>query len=213
MVRRLLVSLLAVSVAAAVVVIGPAATAVGNPPYNTPLIIGPDDFPDPFVLNVAGVWYAYGTDGDLGDVQVIKSPDLVNWANVGSAIAKSDEPAWAQHDDVWAPSVFKAGAKYVLYSAYVRTSTNFRCIGAATSTDPGSGFKSAGTDPLLCNDTEGGVIDPDVFVSLGGNYLLWKTEGVPGAVAPALWSQKLADDGLSLVGSPSRLLSSRYPYE
>ena len=42
MVRRLLVTLLAVSLAAAVVVIGPPATAVGNPPYSTPVTIGPE---------------------------------------------------------------------------------------------------------------------------------------------------------------------------
>jgi len=80
------------------------AVAVGNPPYSQPVTIGPDDFPDPFVLHVGSTWYAYGTDGDLGDVQVIKSPDLVSWTNVGTAIQKTDEPSWAQHDDVWAPT-------------------------------------------------------------------------------------------------------------
>jgi putative cell wall-binding protein len=213
MVRRFLVLVAASSVFGALLVIGPAAGAVGNPPHDAPVNIGPDDFPDPFVLKVGDEWYAYGTDGDLGDVQVIKSTDLVNWSNVGTAIAKDDEPSWAQHDDVWAPGATKAGANYVLYNAYLNKNSNFRCIGAATSTNPGTGFKAAGTEPLLCNDTEGGVIDPDVFVGFGHTYLLWKTEGVPGAIAPALWSQQLTDDGLSLVGSPSRLLSSRYPYE
>ena len=203
------------AVLAALALIGPAGAAVGDPPHDQPVNIGPDDFPDPFVLKVGDDWYAYGTDGDIGDVQVINSSDLVNWANVGTAIAKDDEPDWAQNDDVWAPTVLKAGDNYVLYSAYLRTDPkpDTRCIGAATSSSPSTGFVSAGSGPLLCNDVEGGVIDPDLFVDSTGSYLLWKTEGVPGAIAPALWSQKLSDDGLSLTGSPSRLLSSRYPYE
>src|SRR3954454_5064075 len=213
MARRLLMIVVWVTGLGGVLGAGAPPDAVGDPPHDAPVNIGPDDFPDPFVLKAGDDWYAYGTDGDLGDVQVIRSTDLVNWSNVGTAIAKSDEPSWAQHDDVWAPAVTKAGANYVLYNAYVDTGSGFRCIGAATSTNPGSGFKAAGSSPLLCNSTEGGVIDPNVFADASHSYLLWKTEGVPGAVAPALWSQELAPDGLSLVGSPSRLLSSRYPYE
>ena len=214
MTRRLALLAAATALGALLLVALPAG-AIGNPPHDQPVNIGPSSFPDPFVLKVGEDWYAYGTDGDLGDVQVIKSTGdnaLVDWTNVGTAIEKSDQPTWAQTDDVWAPAVLKAGSNYVLYSTYLNKNTGFRCIGAATSTNPGSGFKAAGP-PLLCNDTEGGVIDPDVFVGFGGSYLLWKTEGVPGAIAPALWSQQLADNGLSLEGSPSRLLSSRYPYE
>lgn len=191
------------------------AVAVGNPPYSQPVTIGPDDFPDPFVLHVGSTWYAYGTDGDLGDVQVIKSPDLVSWTNVGTAIQKTDEPSWAQHDDVWAPSVLHLGSTYVLYSAYVNASTGKRCIGAATSSSPEGPFKGV-TTPVLCNiftDAEGGVIDPDVFVAFGANYLLWKSEGVPGQAAPTLFSEQLSADGLSLVGNANQLLVSHYPWE
>ena len=78
------------------------APGVGAQTYTNPVY--DHDFPDPFILHDGNTWYAYGTDGDLGDVQVIKSPDLVSWTSVGSAIAKTDEPSWAQHDDVWVPA-------------------------------------------------------------------------------------------------------------
>jgi putative cell wall-binding protein len=201
-----------VALAATLLLLTTTAGAVGSPPYSQPVTIGPDDFPDPFVLHVGSTWYAYGTDGDLGDVQVIKSPDLVTWTNVGTAIQKADEPSWAQHNDVWAPTVLHAGATYVLYNAYVNTSTGKRCIGAATSTNPESGFKGVNT-PVLCNDGEGGVIDPDVFVGPDGTYLLWKSEGVPGQSPPKLWSQQLSGDGLALMGDAHVLLASQYPWE
>ena len=54
-----------------------------------------------------------------------------------------------------------------------------------TSASPEGPFKGVST-PVLCNiftDAEGGVIDPDVFGAFGGNYLLWKSEGMPGQAA------------------------------
>lgn len=193
--------------------VAPAGAA--DPAPDRPLNLGangPDDFPDPFFIRDGNTWYAFGTDGDLGDVQVIKSTDhFVTWSNVGTAVAKNDEPSWAQRDDVWAPAVYKAPTNFILYNAYIATATGKRCIAAHTSSTIAGGYKP--TAFQLCNDAEGGVIDPDVFTTLVGSYLIWKTEGVPGSEPPALWSQPLALDGLSLTGTPTRLLSSRYPWE
>jgi putative cell wall-binding protein len=204
---------------AAVTFVAPiSAGAVGNPPYSSPVNIPADDFPDPFVLRVGtDNWYAYGTDGDLGNVQVMSSPDLVTWTNAapGGSVnggALTTAGTWAQNDDVWAPSVLDTGSGYVLYATFVAKATGKRCVGAATSTKPQGPF-TAQASPLVCNDAEGGVIDPDVFVTAGGAYLLWKTEGVPGSAAPALFSQPLTASGTGLSGSPARLLVSRFPWE
>jgi hypothetical protein len=193
----------------------PGAAAVGNPPHDKPVTVPADDFPDPAVLRVGSTWYAYGTDGDLGNVQVVTSTDLVSWTDAGQpgrvgALAKV--PAWGQNDDVWAPGILDTGSGYVLYSAVVKTATGKRCIAAATSTKPEGPF-TAVEGFQVCNDGEGGAIDPDVFTQGGNRYLLWKTEGVPGQVAPAIWSQPLAADGRSVTGTSSRVFSSQYPWE
>ena len=188
------------------------AAAVGNPPHDKPVTVPADDFPDPAVLRVGTTWYAYGTDGDLGNVQVVKSSDLVTWTNARSGGALPAVPTWGQNDDVWAPGILDTGSGYVLYSAVVNKSTGKRCLAAATSATPEGPF-TAVQSFQLCNDGEGGVIDPDVFTSGGNRFLLWKTEGVPGQVAPAIWSQPLAANGQSVSGTASRIFSSQYPWE
>ncbi|MEA2705209.1 MAG: hypothetical protein QOD63_3154, partial [Actinomycetota bacterium] len=216
---RLLASLTALATLLTVltVVAPPGAGAVGNPPHSSPVNIPADDFPDPFVLHVGTTWFAYGTDGDLGNVQVMQSSDLVNWTNAapGGSVtggALTQAPSWAQNDDVWAPAVLDTGSGFVLYAAFLDKSTGKRCIGAATSRTPQGPFTALATK-LVCDNAAGGVIDPDVFVTIGGTYLLWKTEGVPGSVTPALFSQPLAGSGTALTGTPARLLSSKYPWE
>lgn len=202
----------ALSLTALVSTASPGAAATGNPPHASAVSVPADDFPDPVVLRVGSTWYAYATDGDLGNVQVVRSSDLVTWTNARSGGALPTVPTWGQNDDVWAPGILDTGSGYVLYSAVVKSATGKRCLAAATSSTPQGPF-TAVEGFQLCDDGEGGVIDPDVFTSGGTRYLLWKTEGVPGQVAPALWSQPLAADGLSVSGTPSRILSSRYPWE
>jgi putative cell wall-binding protein len=196
----------------ALAVVAPGAGAVGSPPHDSPVNVPADDFPDPVVLRVGSAWYAYGTDGDLGNVQVVRSNDLVTWTNARNGGALPAVPTWGQNDDVWAPGILDTGSGFVLYSAVVNKATGKRCIAAATSASPDGPFV-ADQGFQLCNDAEGGLIDPDVFTTGGSRYLLWKTEGVPGVVAPAIWSQPLATNGLSVSGSPSRILSSHFPWE
>jgi putative cell wall-binding protein len=191
------------------------AGAAPNPPHDGYVNVPADDFPDPVVLRVGQEWYAYGTDGDLGNVQVVSSGDLASWSDAGQAGrvgALKDVPSWGQNDDVWAPGILDTGSGYVLYSAVVKTATGTRCIAASTSSEPEGPF-AADQSFQLCNDGEGGAIDPDVFTQGGNRYLLWKTEGVPGQVAPAIWSQPLAADGLSVTGTATRIFSSQYPWE
>jgi putative cell wall-binding protein len=207
------------SVLAAVAVVGPLLAAVAaspagaapNPPHDGYVNVPADDFPDPVVLHVGSTWYAYGTDGDLGNVQVVKSSDLATWTNARSGGALDDVPSWGQNDDVWAPGILATGSGYVLYSAVLDTASRKRCIAAATSSTPAGPFTA--TSFKLCNPGEGGVIDPDVFTQGSTRSLLWKTEGVPGQVPPAIWSQPLAADGLSLTGTATRIFRSQYPWE
>ncbi|MEA3020127.1 MAG: hypothetical protein QOI47_1651 [Actinomycetota bacterium] len=192
------------------------AAAAGNPPHDQPVTAANRSFPDPYVIKVGATFYAYGTDGDLGNVQVMKSTDLATWTDVGDAMSGGTYPSFAQQDDVWAPAVLITNGDYVLYSSFVQSAsaTKKRCLGVTHSTNPAGGFKAAQDTCFVSDDAQGGVIDPSVFTTTNGtHHLLWKTEGVPGSTPPAIWSQQLAADGLSLVGAATRILISDKPWE
>jgi putative cell wall-binding protein len=193
----------------------PATEAISGP--SPTQAVWTRSFPDPFVLTPAdtgtGTYYAYATDGDLGEVQAIKSTDLVSWTQVGDALGTA--PAWAQDDDVWGPAVTRLGASsYVLYASFVNLDTGTRCVGAATSASPAGPFRAVDAFKL-CDDARGGVIDPSVFVSGSTRYLLWKTEGVAGnnSEPPSVFSQPLAANGLSRTGAAVRIFRSEQPWE
>ena len=46
----------------------------------------PFDFPDPFVLDVGGEYYAFATNSAAGNIQIIRSSDLTDWTTVGDAL-------------------------------------------------------------------------------------------------------------------------------
>ena len=166
----------------------------------------PYDFADPYVLRAGDAYFAYSTNAGAGDIQVIRSTDLVAWTIVGNGLAAL--PAWAMPDATWAPSVLARDGHYVMYYT-VREAASWRqCISRAVAPSPSGPFLDDSTGPLLCQREHGGSIDPSPFVDGDGRaYLLWKSEG-QGAGPSMLWSQELAADGLSLVGAPRSLLSA-----
>lgn len=184
-------------------------SALEGPGPNEP--VHDRSYPDPYVLPVDGTYYAYATDGDFGEVQVMQSTDLVTWSNGHDALGSA--PAWAQDEDVWAPAVTRLSAtSYVLFASFVPAGGGERCIGVATATAPGGPFNGTPT-PIVCDDARGGVIDPSVFVSGSTRYLLWKTEGVQGVEPPAVYSRPLASNAQSLTGSAARIFQSEQPWE
>jgi len=50
-----------------------------NPVYD-------DNFADPQVIAVGNGYFAFATNGKLGNVQTLKSADLVSWEQVGDAL-------------------------------------------------------------------------------------------------------------------------------
>ena len=73
----------------------------------------PYDFADPFVLRAGGTYYAYSTNSGAGDLQVIRSSDLVVWDLFGNALPAL--PGWARGGATWAPAVLARNGAYVLY--------------------------------------------------------------------------------------------------
>ena len=64
------------------------------------------NFPDPTIIQVNGVWYAFSTNSNRRNIPVATSPDFINWSVTG-ADALPILGAWTVSGGggVWAPSV------------------------------------------------------------------------------------------------------------
>ncbi len=166
--------------------------------------IYPFDFPDPDVIRVGGVYYGYATNSAGGNIQMIQSSDLTHWTVVGDALPHV--ASWARSGDTWAPGVFDLQGTFVLYYAAVDAASGKECISVAVAGVAQGPFVDDSTAPLVCQLDLGGSIDPSPFVDAAGTpYLVWKSEGADGQ-PPAIWSQQLASNGLSLAGTGPQIL-------
>ncbi len=168
--------------------------------YSNPVL--DSDFPDPaLVRGEDGLFYAYATqtrrDGEMVNLQVARSPDLVNWTWIGDALP--NKPAWAERtQDFWAPHVaFHEGAYYLYYSAKpdaaLEDPDRGLCLAVATSVRPEGPFTDVGR-PLLCGD--GFVnIDPMAYddPETGRRLLYWGSGFGPIKV------RELASDRISFL--------------
>src|SRR3954447_17420009 len=104
----------------------PVAGPVGT--YRNPVL--PSDFPDPFILDERGVYFAYATNANGPNIQVVSSPDLRHWQLYRHALPSL--PARAVAGVTWAPSVLKTGdGNYVLYYTARDRGSGLSCIGRA----------------------------------------------------------------------------------
>jgi hypothetical protein len=102
-------------------------------------------------------------------------------------------------------------------------STGHHCIGTATSSAAAGPYTPAGS-PLICDDADGGVIDPSGYDDGVNRWILWKVDGnsLGGATtcqggAPTgstykstpIKIQRMARDALTLLDSPSVILDNQ----
>ncbi|WP_255491713.1 MULTISPECIES: glycoside hydrolase family 43 protein [unclassified Actinotalea] len=186
----------------------------GEDPAHAANPVIDDDFPDPDVLEVDGTYYAYATEGNLRNVRVASSTDLVEWTALDDALPEL--PAHVIPGRTWAPEVAQIQpGRFVLYY----TATNFRpsvqCIGVAVADAPQGPFEPVGDGMLVCPDAEGGAIDASTFVDPadGTPYLLWKNDGNCCGLDTWLQIAPLTPDGTALVGEPVRLVQQDQPWE
>jgi beta-xylosidase len=189
----------------------PVAMAVSAASFQNPVI--PTNFPDPGILAVDDVYYAYATNGPSGHVQVARSADLVHWHVLPDALPAL--PAWSDQNGeaIWAPEAIAIGDHYVLYYVAHDKRSNRQCIGVGTSDKPEGPFTDMQNQPLICQKNEGGSIDPSPFRDGEKLYLYWKNDGNCCAKPTYLYVQELSPDGLSLVGVPVRLAQNDQPWE
>jgi len=178
------------------------------------------DFADPFVLSTQQGYYAFATGTRGSHLQVAGSRDLAGWTRAADPLPAL--PAWARDEAgvTWAPSVLPRANGYVLYYTTRDRRSGYQCISAARGARPEGPYLDRSPRPLVCQvDTDAalcGSIDPSPFVDGAGRpYLLWKSDenSQRCRTAPRIWSQRLSEDGLSLVGEPAALMARDRAWE
>ncbi len=171
------------------------------------------NLPDPFVLRAQDAWYAYGTQGRLGALPVLRSDDLVHWEVVGDGMPVL--APWTGAGRHWAPEVVELQGRYVAYYTAMERETQRQCLGVAVADHPAGPFVDEADAPFVCEHEEGGSIDASPFVDADGTpYLLWKNDGNHVGVRSWIRVQQLAPDGLALVGDgPVDLITHDQPWE
>jgi hypothetical protein len=170
------------------------------------------NFPDPFVVAADGEYFAYATNGNAGPVQMARGPSLDRMRLLGPAIQQL--PPWGSENRTWAPAVWKIGGRWVMYYSLNYRVTGHTCISRAWAPSPAGPFTDDTTaGPIVCR--ERGAIDPSPFRDEHGDpWLAWKAEQgwAPGAAA-TIFSQRLTDDGLNVVGEAVPMIDANQPWE
>ena len=135
------------------------------------------DFPDPFVLADGGGYYAYATNANGKNVQLLHSPDLRAWRALPDAMPALASWVRKEVPHVWAPEVLKLGERYVLYYTAHDLASDKQCVGAAVSASPAGPFVDTASKPLVCQAELGGTIDASPFADRGRLYLYFKSDG------------------------------------
>lgn len=173
------------------------------------------NFPDPSLYQADDGFYAFGTGSNSTNVQIAYTPSF-------------DDPAWelldqdalpvpgswtAHNPDVWAPYVHKAeNENYVLYyTAAISSKPNTHCIGTAISKTLKGPYTPANT-PMICPVSEGGAIDPTIFLDPQTQklYLIYKVDGnclSPGSPTPIKLLEISPHDGITPITSISSAIT------
>lgn len=200
-------------ISAALVLAAAAAAPRFAPVYAT-------NFPDPFILAQPDHFLAYATNAERrqANVQMAVSDDLRAWAplKVGGKLhdAMPTLPVWAVPGWTWAPEVMHIDGHYLLYFTARERASGRQCTGVASSRSPLGPFVDRSETPLICQRALGGTIDASPFRDTDGAlYLYFKPDANAIGKPTEIMVQRLAADGLSLVGKPVALLHNDQPWE
>ncbi|MDA8046522.1 MAG: family 43 glycosylhydrolase [Actinomycetota bacterium] len=204
---------------------------------------GTMDLPDPFVLLAMNHYYlyvstAFGSPLSMNVPVMMTSqsesrglsqsaPRLAQWGQPHDALPIL--PLWAvgagSGGRVWAPNVIRIGDVYTMYFAPTLKdgpTPITHCIGVSTASTPSGPFTPIAGPPLVCQLSQGGDIDPQVFVDPDGPmgaqhpyYLLWKSDNnlSPRYGPDTAWAAPLRNDGLALSGPAVPILQVHQAWE
>jgi xylan 1,4-beta-xylosidase len=167
------------------------------PVYTNPVMAG--DFPDPTAVRIGPEYWAVTTRASgQPSPPILRSPDLVHWTVAG--YLWNTVPAWATGSQVWGPWLQRFGDQYLVYYS-ARKKYGRPCVTVGQSNNPIGPYTDVG--PLVCQPNAS--IDPSVVTNVHGRpFLIWKENG--GDQPSSIWAQPLARNGLTLTGSPRKIM-------
>src|SRR5690606_1692460 len=132
-------------------------------------------------------------------------------------------PAWAMLGYTWAPDVRKVDGGYVLWftarlgGGRPDFEDRSQCIGVAVAPNPEGPFVPTADEPAICQLDRWGSIDPRTFLDDDGSlWRHWKSDDnaeLEGTNKASIFAQRLADDGVTLVGEPTEILTADQEWE
>jgi beta-xylosidase len=171
------------------------------------------DFPDPHIILVDDMYYAYATNSAGRNIQVASSPDLINWTLLRDGLPALPRWAGLRSGLVWAPEVIQIEDQFLLYYTARERESDRQCIGLAVSDRPEGPFLDTRDGPLVCQADLGGSIDASPFRDGDQLILYWKNDGNCCGRATWIYGQEMTPDGLSLVGEPVELIRNERAWE
>jgi GH43 family beta-xylosidase len=166
----------------------------------------PHSFPDPFVLKFRGEYFAYCT-GERDDQRIfgiLRSRDLVDWSDVGSAM----DPLETRPPFYWAPEVTCDNGKFYLY--YSAGNEILMEIRVAVSDRPDGGFVDAGV--RLTNEEF--AIDAHVFTDDDGTrYMFYATDFLEHSHIGTGTVVDRMIDWKTLEGNPRPVTRAKYDWQ
>jgi GH43 family beta-xylosidase len=175
-----------------------------NPTYLNPVY--KRNFPDPFVLKVSGEYWAYcsGFWADGRAFGILHSPDLVQWQEVGGAMA----PLPGGWPCYWAPEMMVDNGRFYLY--YSVGDEEQMHIRVATADHPGGPFTDSGH--RLTNEPF--AIDAHVFTDDDGRrYLFYATDFLSHSHIGTGTVRDRLRDPFTLAGQPQPVTRARYTWQ
>ncbi len=169
---------------------------------------------DPFVLQHAGIYYAYGTgegpEPDGSHFPVLRSDDLVTWDRLGGALPRSRARNGEPFTAYWAPEVAeRAGRFYMYYSAGFAGRDETHRLRVAVADRPEGPFEDVGRLPISGALGDSFSIDANPFCDPkdGQWYLLFATDFFAhDRVGTGTVAVLLTKDMLSTEGEPQTVL-------
>lgn len=175
-----------------------------NKEYQNPVV--DYSLPDPTVIKADdGYFYLYATE-DIRNVPILRSRNLVDWVQVGTAFTDETRPDFEPKGGIWAPDINKIDDRYVMYYSMSEWGGEWTCgIGCAIADSPSGPFEDKG---MLFRSNEINVknsIDPFYIEEKGKKYLFWGS-------FRGIYCIELSADGLSVKEhqQPKRIAGTAY---
>ncbi|KAI7497171.1 hypothetical protein KC367_g6111 [Hortaea werneckii] len=191
-------------------------------------VLNGQDFPDPGLLQVGGVSYAFSTASGPGSIPKTSNNAFNNPNGWSSAVESfpQNSPAqsaggWAESYTSWAPDVIQLGdGSFAMYYASEINGNGRQphCLGLArNANNPNGPYTDGSSQSFICPADQGGAIDPEAFVDDDGSlYLAYKIDGPFSGNGPCAGTQSdtpimlqpLQADGYTFNGEATEIYNS-----